>query len=235
MAVTSLLIAIFSYLVSGYVSLKKEHKIKLHKILYKEKLPIFTQPTYQKMWNLKIKRMLSFYWAWHCVKSVRIPSYSGPHFPAFGPEQHRVRTLFTQCSCRDKVTCNKWTVKAWEFTKLSNFHVSSKFSLNEKCPNMEFFLVRIFLFFGLNTEIFSVNLHIQSKYKKIRTRKTPCLDSFHTLQTELNKRKKLHFWERLIKLLIYLFILTHLFPMQSFSNPLKLSGCRESVHWEQMG
>ena len=65
----------------------------------------------------------------HCVKSVRIRSYSGPHFPAFGlnaerysdwirrdtpylsvfspnegkcgPEQLRIQTLFTQC----KVFC----------------------------------------------------------------------------------------------------------------------------------
>ena len=33
----------------------------------------------------------------HCVKSVRIRSFSGPYFPVFGPEQLRIRTLFTQC------------------------------------------------------------------------------------------------------------------------------------------
>ena len=32
--------------------------------------------------------------------------------------------------------------------------------------------------FGLNTEIYGVNLHIQSEYRKIRTRKTPYLDTF---------------------------------------------------------
>ena len=38
------------------------------------------------------------------MKSVRIRSYSGPHFPVFrpnagkcGPEKLRIRTLFTQC------------------------------------------------------------------------------------------------------------------------------------------
>ena len=52
--------------------------------------------------------------AFHCVKSVRIRSFSGPYFPAFGlntpylsvfspntgkyrPEKLRIRTLFTQC------------------------------------------------------------------------------------------------------------------------------------------
>ena len=32
----------------------------------------------------------------HCVKSVRIRSFFGPYFPAFGPEKPRVWALFTQ-------------------------------------------------------------------------------------------------------------------------------------------
>ena len=51
----------------------------------------------------------------HCVNSVRIRSFSGPDFPAF----------------------------------------------------------------GLNTEIYRVNLRIQSKCEKMRTRKTPDTDTFH--------------------------------------------------------
>ena len=39
----------------------------------------------------------NFLRVWHCVKSVCIRSYSGPYFPAFRPEQLRIRTLFTQC------------------------------------------------------------------------------------------------------------------------------------------
>ena len=44
----------------------------------------------------------------HCVKSVRIQSYSGPYFPAFGlnygPEQLLKRTIFTQwCVASDYV------------------------------------------------------------------------------------------------------------------------------------
>ena len=45
------------------------------------------------------------------------------------------------------------------------------YALREKCPNTEFFLVRIFPSFGLNTEIYAVNLRIQSEYGEIRTRK----------------------------------------------------------------
>ena len=37
--------------------------------------------------------------------------------------------------------------------------------------------------FGLNTEIYGVNIRIQSKYWKIRTRKTPYLDTFYTVIT----------------------------------------------------
>ena len=43
---------------------------------------------------------------WHCVKIVRIWSFSGRYFPVFspnakkyGPEKLRIRTLFTQCGC----------------------------------------------------------------------------------------------------------------------------------------
>ena len=53
----------------------------------------------------------------HCVKSVRIRSFSGPYFPAF----------------------------------------------------------------GLNTEIYGVNLPIQSECGKIRTRKTPNTDTFYVV------------------------------------------------------
>ena len=50
----------------------------------------------------------------------------------------------------------------------------SEYPLREKCPNTEYFPV-----FILKTEIYSVNLRIQFEYRKIRTRKTPYLDTFH--------------------------------------------------------
>ena len=42
-------------------------------------------------------------------------------------------------------------------------HLFNNISLREKCPNTQFYLVRIFLYV--------VNLRIQSEYRKIRTRK----------------------------------------------------------------
>ena len=39
-----------------------------------------------------------------------------------------------------------------------------------------------FLLFGLNTEIYSVNLRVQSKYRKLQTRKTPNTDTFYAVQ-----------------------------------------------------
>ena len=55
------------------------------------------------------------------------------------------------------------------------------YTLRKKCPNTVFFFNRHFAVFELNTEIYGVNLRIQFKYGRIRTRKTPYLDIFHTL------------------------------------------------------
>ena len=46
----------------------------------------------------------------HCAKSVGIRSYSGPHFSAFGPEQLRIPTLFTQWSFILNFKDDGWTV-----------------------------------------------------------------------------------------------------------------------------
>ena len=57
-------------------------------------------------------------------------------------------------------------------------------TLREKCPNTELFLVHIFLYlnwirvFELNTEIYSVDLRIQFKYRKIWSRKNPVFRQF---------------------------------------------------------
>ena len=42
-----------------------------------------------------------------------------------------------------------------------------------------------FAAFGQNTEIYSLNLRIQSKCGKIRTRKTPNTDTFHAVMLSL--------------------------------------------------
>ena len=58
--------------------------------------------------------------------------------------------------------------------------ISQICSLHEKCPNTEFFLVRIFLYFDWIRR-FSVNLRILSECRKIRTRKN---SDFWTLLTQ---------------------------------------------------
>ena len=35
--------------------------------------------------------------------------------------------------------------------------------------------------FGLNTEIYGINLRVQPEYRKIRTRKSPYFDTFHAV------------------------------------------------------
>ena len=66
----------------------------------------------------------------------------------------------------------------WLFGQL--FRTTSRFrmSLREKCPNTEFFLVLFSCMRRLNTEIHSVNLRIQSEYRKIRTRKNAVFGHF---------------------------------------------------------
>ena len=55
-----------------------------------------------------------------------------------------------------------------------------KLTLREKCPNTVFCGPH-FSVFGLNTDIYEVNLRIHSEYKKIRARQTPHLDTFHAV------------------------------------------------------
>ena len=46
------------------------------------------------------------------------------------------------------------------------------------------FSVPHFPVLGLNTEIYWINACVQSEYRKIRTRKTPYLDTFHAVRKE---------------------------------------------------
>ena len=61
-------------------------------------------------------------------------------------------------------------IKSSEVAKISH-------PLREKCPNAEF-SGPYFPAFGLNREIYSVNLRNQSEYKKIRTRKNSAFGYF---------------------------------------------------------
>ena len=66
------------------------------------------------------------------------------------------------------------------------FSIQNNFTLREKCPNMEFFLVCIFLYWDwIWTD--TLSFHIQSEYRKIRTRKTPYLDTFHAAFVNLDR------------------------------------------------
>ena len=74
-----------------------------------------------------------------------------------------------------KALCNLYMLKKIQLriSKLAiyNFIRRSSYTLCEKCQNTEFFSGPYFPVFGLNTEIYEVNLCIQSEYGKIRTRK----------------------------------------------------------------
>ena len=57
----------------------------------------------------------------HCVRSVQTRSFSGPYFPVFspnmgkyGPEKHRIWTLFTQRRCyRESPILEKFLQASW--------------------------------------------------------------------------------------------------------------------------
>ena len=66
--------------------------------------------------------------------------------------------------------------KALQYPKELGFN---EFLLREMCPNTELFLVHVFLYsFSPNAEIYEVNLHIQSEYRKIQTRNNSVFGEF---------------------------------------------------------
>ena len=93
--------------------------------------------------------------------------------------------------------------KIWFQTVFYDFECSHEFqTLCEKCLDTEFFLVRIFLYSKLNTEIYSVKLCIQSEYRKILTRETSVFGTVKdakifiilSLYEKIRARGKLAFW-----------------------------------------
>ena len=67
---------------------------------------------------------------------------------------------------------------------LETFHFVS-LALREQCPNTKFFLVRIFPY----PDWYEVSLRIHSECGKIRTRKTPHLDTFHAVLVPFTNRR----------------------------------------------
>ena len=92
--------------------------IRKHKIVSPKKHLMWNNLMWNKMWNLMLNKLeiLTRNWLIHCVKSVRIRSFSDRYFPAFrlnteryeylsvlnpnarkyGPEKLQIRTVFTQ-------------------------------------------------------------------------------------------------------------------------------------------
>ena len=78
--------------------------------------------------------------------------------------------VFRDCCLR--TTASETCFFIWSVLKLAQ--IGTWFSLREKCPNMEFFLVCIFLQLGEYGEIQS----IESECGNIRTRKKPVFGNF---------------------------------------------------------
>ena len=70
---------------------------------------------------------------------------------------------------------------------------SFDYTLREKCPNTEFFLLRIFLYSDWIPK-FTVNLSIQSEKGKYEPEKTRYLDPFHavTISNQMFLRQTLN-------------------------------------------
>ena len=120
-----------------------------------------------------------------------------------------------------------------------------KFTLREKCPNTEFFSGPYFPVFGRNTEICSVNLGIQSEYRKIRIRKNSVFRHFSCSVNKAKKRmniKKSQKKKRPLTLTIKSIVETTSNDLDNSNNktmfvnmlseqPLLFSGCSDSTQF----
>ena len=104
----------------------------------------------------------------HCLKSVQIRSFSGPYFPAFGPD-FRIWTLFKQCRFLN-ASLHRATPE-WEI-------LTGLIMLAEYLPNFDFMQLFILLFDGFldqislltSNELLGINfyyLHPEIKRKPI--------------------------------------------------------------------
>ena len=77
-----------------------------------------------------------------------------------------------------------WILNAFlskDTESLGKMIINKNFSLRKKRPYSEFFFGPHFPAFRLNKEIYSVNLRIQSKCRKMRTRKTLNTDTLRNV------------------------------------------------------
>ena len=109
----------------------------------------------------------------HCMRSVRIRSFSGPYFAAFGLNTESISPY----SVGMRENADQKNPEYGYFSR-SVFHDCSKGTGTghfycAKSVQIRSFSGPQFPIFGLNTEIY-----IQSKYGKIQIRKIPCLETF---------------------------------------------------------
>ena len=79
--------------------------------------------------NLVELRMEKLMLSHHCVKSVRIQCYSGPHFPAFGLNTERYgASLRIQSKCG--ITQARKTPNTDAFHTVTTLHYTNKYSLD---------------------------------------------------------------------------------------------------------
>ena len=116
------------------------------------------------IWKSKVLILFwIFCWNWHCVKSVRIRSYSGLHFPALGlnTERYSVLSGFSPNAGKKKDENNSkyghflgsvrmlpdakslnlfsLILPKWWCTKKRSFFRKESFAIHRKTPTMDFF------------------------------------------------------------------------------------------------
>ena len=96
---------------------------------------------------------IGFSWRYHCVRSLRIRNYFGPHFPAFGQNTERYGVFSFQ---RTKVTPNTDTFHAVCYTLSSiTLHffdvkqISFYTGINETEPNLPDAYNKVYVVFAV--------------------------------------------------------------------------------------
>ena len=78
---------------------------------------------------------------------------------------------------------NLYINQLWNQSLLNKLCLLKQYTslLRQKCSNLKIFSSPYFPVFGLNTEVYLVNLSIQSEYEKRKTRKTSNSSTFNAL------------------------------------------------------
>ena len=105
--------------------------------------------------------------------------------------------------------------KKFEYIEIT-LVLSKKIALPEKCPNTEFFLVRIFPHSAWNGEILLISPY--SARMQENTEKTPYLDIFHTVQVSKIPRNYLTKPSNDFMIPIFMFHQIHGFIIQKQSS-----------------